>query len=104
MNFCIPLVLSSNLYAVHFDNPAIGYLDLDSKKDNTLEYETISGRKTYQVIVGDTWDELVSNYTDLTGKQPLPARWVFGNLVIVHKKALKEQLENLKKVKFLLML
>jgi alpha-glucosidase (family GH31 glycosyl hydrolase) len=79
MNFCIPLVLSSNLYAVHFDNPAIGYLDLDSKKDNTLEYETISGRKTYQVIVGDTWDELVSNYTDLTGKQPLPARWVFGN-------------------------
>ena len=79
MNFCIPMVLSSNLYAVHFDNPAIGYLDLDSKKDNTLEYETISGRKTYQVIVGDTWEELVSNYTDLTGKQPLPARWVFGN-------------------------
>ena len=79
MNFCIPLVLSSNLYAVHFDNPAIGYLDLDSNKNNTLEYETISGRKTYQVIVGDTWDELVSNYTDLTGKQPLPARWVFGN-------------------------
>ncbi|HRG18026.1 MAG TPA: glycoside hydrolase family 31 protein [Flavobacterium lutivivi] len=79
MNFCIPLVLSSNLYAVHFDNPAIGYLDLDSNKNNTLEYETISGRKTYQVIVGDTWDELVSNYTDLTGKQPLLARWVFGN-------------------------
>ncbi len=79
MNFCISLVLSSNLYAVHFDNPAIGYLDLDSNKNNTLEYETISGRKTYQVIVGDTWDELVSNYTDLTGKQPLPARWVFGN-------------------------
>lgn len=79
MNFCIPMVLSSNLYAVHFDNPAIGYLDLDSNKNNTLEYETISGRKTYQVIVGDNWDELVSNYTDLTGKQPLPARWVFGN-------------------------
>lgn len=79
MNFCIPMVLSSNLYAVHFDNPAIGYLDLDSNKNNTLEYETFSGRKTYQVIVGDNWDELVSNYTDLTGKQPLPARWVFGN-------------------------
>ncbi|WP_333877800.1 TIM-barrel domain-containing protein [Flavobacterium sp.] len=79
MNFCIPLVLSSKLYAVHFDNAAIGYLDLDSKKNNTLEYETISGRKTYQVIVGDTWDDLISNYTDLTGKQPLPPRWSFGN-------------------------
>ena len=79
MNFCIPLVLSSKLYAVHFDNGAIGHLDLDSKKNNTLEYETISGRKTYQVIVGDTWEDLVANYTDLTGKQPMPARWTLGN-------------------------
>ena len=79
MNFCIPLVLSSKMYAVHFDNAAIGYLDLDSKKNNTLEYETISGRKTYQVIVGDSWTDLISNYTSLTGKQPLPARWTFGN-------------------------
>ena len=79
MNFCIPLVLSSKMYAVHFDNAAIGYLDLDSKKDNTLAYETISGRKTYQVIVGNSWTDLISNYTALTGKQPLPARWTFGN-------------------------
>ncbi|HNP31888.1 MAG TPA: glycoside hydrolase family 31 protein, partial [Flavobacterium sp.] len=79
MNFCIPLVMSSKLYAVHFDNAAIGYLDLDSKKDNTLTYETISGRKTYQVIVGDNWSDLVSNYTDLTGRQPLLPRWSLGN-------------------------
>jgi oligosaccharide 4-alpha-D-glucosyltransferase len=79
MNFTIPMVLSSKMYAVHFDNSAIGYLDLDSKKNNTLEYETISGRKTYQVIVGDSWTDLISNYTDLTGKQPLPARWTLGN-------------------------
>jgi oligosaccharide 4-alpha-D-glucosyltransferase len=79
MNFCIPLVISSKIYAVHFDNSAIGYLDLDSKKDNTLGYETISGRKTYQVIVGDSWTDLISSYTDLTGKQPLPARWTLGN-------------------------
>ena len=79
MNFCIPLVLSSKIYAVHFDNPAIGYLDLDSKKDNTLVYETISARKTYQIIAGDSWTDLISNYTDLTGKQPLPARWTLGN-------------------------
>ena len=79
MNFCIPVVLSSKIYAIHFDNSAIGYLDLDSKKDNTIEYETISGRKTYQVIIGDSWTDLISNYTDLTAKQPLPARWTLGN-------------------------
>jgi oligosaccharide 4-alpha-D-glucosyltransferase len=79
MNYTIPLVLSSNKYAIHFDNPAIGYLDLDSKKDNTLAYETISGRKTYQVIVGDSWENITENYTRLTGRQPLPPRWAFGN-------------------------
>ena len=48
MNFTMPLVFSSKIYAVHFDNAPIGYLDLDSKKENTLAYETISGRKTYR--------------------------------------------------------
>ena len=79
MNFTIPLVLSSKKYAIHFDNAPIGYLDLDSKKDNSLTYETISGRKTYQVIVGDSWVDLIDNYTHLTGKQPLPPRWALGN-------------------------
>ncbi len=79
MNFTMPVVVSSKMYTLHFDNAPIGYLDLDSKKNNTLTYETISGRKTYQVIVGDTWEDLIDQYTDLTGKQPLPPRWAFGN-------------------------
>lgn len=80
MNFTMPIVLSSKKYAVHFDNAAIGYLDLDSKKDNTLVYETISGRKTYQVIAAGRWEDLVQSYTQLTGTQPLPPRWALGNL------------------------
>ena len=79
MNFTIPLVISSKKYMIHFDNAPIGYLDLDSNKDNSLTYETISGRKTYQIIVGDSWEDLIDNYTDLTGKQPLPPRWTLGN-------------------------
>jgi alpha-glucosidase (family GH31 glycosyl hydrolase) len=79
MNFSIPLVYSSNLYAVHFDNAPIGYLDLDSRKDNSLQYETISGRKTYQVVAGDTWLDLINQYTSLTGKQPMIPRWALGN-------------------------
>ena len=79
MNYTMPIVLSSNKYMLHFDNAPIGYLDLDSKKDNTLTYETISGRKTYQVIAGDSWEVVLNNYTNLTGKQPLPPRWALGN-------------------------
>ncbi|WP_179347908.1 TIM-barrel domain-containing protein [Winogradskyella pacifica] len=79
MNFTLPIVLSSNKYMIHFDNAPIGFLDLDSKGDNTLKYETISGRKTYQVIVGDSWYDITNNYTDLTGKQPMLPRWALGN-------------------------
>lgn len=79
MNYCIPLFLSDQLYAVHFDNPQIGFLDLDSKSTNRVTYQSIGGRKTYQVIVGDDWKEILKEYTFLTGRQPLPPRWVFGN-------------------------
>ncbi len=79
MNYTLPVVVSSQKYLIHFDNAPIGYLDLDSKRENVLEYETISGRKTYQVIVGDSWDDLIYNYTALSGRQPLPPRWALGN-------------------------
>jgi alpha-glucosidase (family GH31 glycosyl hydrolase) len=82
MGYTLPIALSSKMYAIHFDNPQTGYLDFDSKKNNSLTYEAIGGRKTYQVIAGDTWEDVVGNYTSLTGKQPLPPRWAFGNFAM----------------------
>lgn len=79
MNFCMPIVMSSEKYMIHFDNPQTGFLDLDSKKDNTIAYETTGGNKTYQIIFGNSWNEIIFNYTQLTGSQPLPPRWAFGN-------------------------
>ncbi|APY01359.1 TIM-barrel domain-containing protein [Lacinutrix venerupis] len=79
MNYTMPVVVSSNKYLIHFDNAPIGFLDLDSKAENTLTYETISGRKTYQVVVGDSWLDLTKNYAKLTGTQPMPPRWALGN-------------------------
>ncbi|UGQ45378.1 glycoside hydrolase family 31 protein [Massilia endophytica] len=79
LNFTIPMALSSKKYAIHFDNPQIGYLDFDSRRNGTLRYETIGGRKTYQVIAGEQWADVMAAYTSLTGRQPLPPRWTFGN-------------------------
>ena len=79
MNYTMPLVFSSKIFAVHFDNAPIGFLDLDSQKNNTLNYETISGRMTYQVVADDSWQALIESFTALTGRQPLPPRWAFGN-------------------------
>lgn len=79
MNYTLPIVVSSKKYMLHFDNAPIGFLDFDSKKNNTLTYQTISGRKTYQLVAGNEWQDLISAYTNLTGHQPLPPRWAFGN-------------------------
>ncbi|MPQ57126.1 TIM-barrel domain-containing protein [Duganella sp. FT27W] len=82
LNYGMPIAMSSKLYALHFDNAQTGYLDFDSRKDNSLTWETIGGRKTYQVVAGDSWQDVVGNYTSLTGKQPLPPRWAFGNFAM----------------------
>ena len=79
MNYTMPLVISSKKYAVHFDNAPIGYLDLDSENTNTLRYESISGRKVYQIVVGDTWEDFTYEFSNLTGRQPMLPRWSFGN-------------------------
>lgn len=79
MNYTMPIVVSSDKYLLHFDNAPIGFLDLDSKQNNHLMYETISGRKTYQIVAASTWPKLIDQYTNLTGKQPMPPRWVLGN-------------------------
>lgn len=79
MNYTLPLYISSKRYAVLFDNASIGTLDLDSKATNTVTYETISGTMNYTVIAGDSWYDLTDQYTRLTGRQPLPPRWAFGN-------------------------
>ncbi|MDH7911923.1 TIM-barrel domain-containing protein [Winogradskyella sp. SYSU M77433] len=94
MNFTMPIVLSSNQYMIHFDNAPIGYLDLDSKGDNTLTYETVSGRKTYQIIVGESWYDMLNNYTNLTGKQPMLPRWALGNFSSRFGYHSQEEVEN----------
>lgn len=79
MNFTMPIVISDKGYALHFDNPQIGWLDLDSKKQNKLTYEVIGGPMRYQVIFSDNWKDLTTSLTTLLGRQPLPARWTLGN-------------------------
>ncbi|WP_354668382.1 TIM-barrel domain-containing protein [Colwellia sp. D2M02] len=79
MNFGLPAVMSSNKYIVLFDNSAKGYLDLANAEQNIMQFSAVSGRMAYLVFAGETYPELINNYVNVTGKQPLPARWTLGN-------------------------
>jgi len=79
MNFSIPAIMSSNKYLVLFDNSAKGWMDIAKTEQDILQFEAVSGRLAYIVFSGESYPELIQNYVDVTGKQPLPPRWAFGN-------------------------
>jgi alpha-glucosidase (family GH31 glycosyl hydrolase) len=79
MGYNIPLVLSSKKYAVFFDNASKGFIDLGKTASNTLSFESTGGKMTYYVVAGADFYEILQAYTELTGRQPMPPRWAFGN-------------------------
>jgi len=80
LNYSLPLILSSKRYALLFDNPQKGYVDIGKGEKDIMEWGAIGGTLRYYFIAGGSWPEITGQYTQLTGHQPLPPRWVLGNL------------------------
>jgi len=79
MYFGLPAILSSEKYMIVFDNSASGWLDIGHTESDVLKFQAVGGRTAYLVIAGNSYPALIENYTDVTGRQPLPPRWAFGN-------------------------
>jgi len=80
LNFSVPMAVSSEGYALLFDNTQKGYIDIGKTQADKLEFGSTGGRMAYYVIVSSNPDSLMYNYAQLTGFQPMPPRWVLGNL------------------------
>jgi len=80
LNYSIPMVLSSKKYAVLWDNPQKGFVDIGKTQADVLEWNAIGGTARYFVIAAGDYPGLMKSYTDLTGRQPLLPRWALGNL------------------------
>lgn len=80
LNYTVPHWTSSRNYGLLVDNPARAQLDIGATDSGTLTYASKGGNLTYYFINGDNQKELLKQLTTLTGTQPLPPRWAFGNL------------------------
>jgi len=80
MYYSLPVVISSKKYMLVFDNGAKGFLDLGAAEQDVLQFGAVGGRMSYMIVAADRWDQLAVNYTALTGRQPLPPRWILGNI------------------------
>lgn len=79
MNYSLPAIMSTKKYLILFDNSAKGFLDIGKSESDILQFEAVAGRTAYLFFAGDSYPKLIENYVTVTGKQPLPPRWVFGN-------------------------
>lgn len=77
-NFSMPGYVSSNKYLLMFDNAASGTMDIGATVDDILSFESVGGRSGYYVVAAPTFSGIVENYTELTGRQPMPPRWAMG--------------------------
>jgi oligosaccharide 4-alpha-D-glucosyltransferase len=81
LNYSVPFILSNKNYAIFFDNPSIGYLDIGKTNSDLLRYSATSGELCFYIIPGDNYQEIFNNYKLLVGTQPLPPRWAMGNFM-----------------------
>ena len=79
MYFGLSAVMSNRQYALIFDNSASGYMDLGHTESDIMQFEAVGGRTAYVVVAGTDYPNVINNFVEVTGKQPLPPRWALGN-------------------------
>ena len=81
LNFSVPFFTSSKGYGLFFDNGSKGYADIGKKNTKLFEAGFLSGELTIYVILGNTYQEILTSYQKLTGFQPMPPKWAMGNFM-----------------------
>ncbi len=80
LNFSIPYFMSSEGYGLFMDNASLGWADIGKSNSDVLSLITTGGPMDYYVLYSSVPRGLVRNMARLTGCQPLPARWMLGNI------------------------
>ena len=96
LNYSVPFITSSNNYALFFDNPAKGYLDIGKTSENILEYGASGNELNFYLIEGNSYQEILAGYHSLTGNQPMPPRYAMGNFMSRFGYVSEAQLQSIK--------
>jgi len=81
LNYSVPFFISNKGYGIFYDNGAKGYADIGKTVKNKFDVTFESGEINAFIIFGKTYQEISTSFHKLTGTQPLPPRWAFGNLM-----------------------
>ncbi|MGN6376609.1 MAG: glycoside hydrolase family 31 protein [Sphingomonas sp.] len=76
--FFIGVGAAGGSYGILFDNSWRAWFDFGHKTADELTFGAPGGPIDYYVIAGPSTAQVVRQYTDLTGKPPLPPQWALG--------------------------
>ena len=74
----IPFYISSKGYGVFVNHPEKVEFEIATEQVTKTEFSVEGGYLDYYLFNGPTMKEVLTRYTDLTGKPSLPAPWTFG--------------------------
>ena len=77
----IPFLITikdENAFGIFFDNHFESHFDMGKENSNYYYFGAVDGNLDYYFMYGPTVKEVVNEYTDLTGKTPLPQLWTLG--------------------------
>ena len=72
LNISIPFFVSSSNYGFLIDSPIAGAVDCGVRDKNVMNIAQTHGKLSYFLIIDSSYDAILRNYSELTGKQSLP--------------------------------
>lgn len=66
------------VYGIFMDNTYQSYFDMGFESSQYYSFGAAGGELDYYFIAGDTIADIITNYTYLTGRAPLPQMWTLG--------------------------
>lgn len=102
---CVPFFISTKGYGFLLNNPwPHVYFDMGKTKKDEWFYHAPGGNCDIFLIQGDNMKDIAVMYTELTGKMPIPPKWMFGfwasSLTIKNADELLETAKQFRKEEF----
>jgi alpha-glucosidase len=66
-------------YGIFFDNSFHTHFDMGSSDPKTVSFQSDGGEMNYYFFYGPSMKKVVTRYTELTGRMPLPPKWALGH-------------------------
>ncbi|MFA9391496.1 MAG: glycoside hydrolase family 31 protein [Prolixibacteraceae bacterium] len=74
----IPFFMSSEGYGIYFDNTFKTEFDFGATSPDYYSFSSPGGEMDYYFMYGPSYKQIISAYTELTGKPIMPPAWALG--------------------------